>query len=454
MDVDWRTTHRELSEEDLRFRELAQSNPELLDGSQFVTLLQDKDILRFKQQPWPTFIGPRKLAELKRVSLDVCNLIRGIPSRIFKNNIKKIDEFYGLGDPSSTAIMLWPPNGIAASVARGDFMDTTDGLQCLEFNFTPNLGGWETSILVELHQRVPATSAFLSGLQGSWSYTPTMRLFFRHVLEEVRAKQVLEDELTVAFVLVPSETPARRVAHLEKELARACAEIGLQIDAQVFTCKYYQLERRDETFYVAGRKIHAIADLRGPKTPPYALRAFKKGGLALFNGPAEKILTNKRNVALLSEHASSDIFSPEEREVISKHIPWSRRIYPQRTTFHGEQVDLAELLENARERLVLKEASSFGGKAVWLGQFTSPAEWSQVIEAAFASANWIVQEKLESLPYLYQSGDYGCSIHDVIWGPFFFGSTYGGTILRMQPKADHGAVNLSIGATEGIVLEV
>jgi hypothetical protein len=42
----------------------------------------------------------------------------------------------------------------------------------------------------------------------------------------------------------------------------------------------------------------------------------------------------------------------------------------------------------------------------------------------------------------------------VVWGPFDFGDRYGGVILRMQPKAAGGAVNLSLHATAGIVLEV
>jgi hypothetical protein len=65
-----------------------------------------------------------------------------------------------------------------------------------------------------------------------------------------------------------------------------------------------------------------------------------------------------------------------------------------------------------------------------------------------------VQEIAESLPYLYQSGDYGCSIHDMVWGPFVFGERYGGVVLRMQPAAAGGPVNLNLSASEGIVLEV
>jgi hypothetical protein len=103
---------------------------------------------------------------------------------------------------------------------------------------------------------------------------------------------------------------------------------------------------------------------------------------------------------------------------------------------------------------VLKKAGGHGGSGVVLGRFAAPERWREALATALREGDWVVQETLESLPYLYQSGDYGCSIHDVIWGPFVFGNRYGGVVLRMQPAAAGGPVNLTLHATEGIVLEV
>jgi len=174
----------------------------------------------------------------------------------------------------------------------------------------------------------------------------------------------------------------------------------------------------------------------------------------LFNGPISIVLSDKRNLALLSQSQRSSLFSAEEQEVIRNHIPWTRLVAAERVEFHGEEVFLPDLLAAERNRLVLKEGRSFGGKGVHLGRATSAARWEEVARTALESGGWVVQERLESLPYLYQCGESGCAPHDVIWGPFVFGDTYGGVILRMQPQAAGGAVNLSLAATEGIVLEV
>src|SRR6185369_4651351 len=161
--------------------------------------------------------------------------------------------------------------------------------------------------------------------------------------------------------------------------------------------------------------IHAVVEFTLGNSSPQVFRAFKTGRVALLNGPIHAVLSNKRNVALLSEHDDSDLFSPEERETIRRHIPWSRRIVQGNVRFRGEEAPLAELLANEKDRLVLKNATSCGGKGVALGAFTPAAEWEELIRTAFASGNWVVQERIESLPYLYQSGDSGCSVHDVIW---------------------------------------
>lgn len=104
--------------------------------------------------------------------------------------------------------------------------------------------------------------------------------------------------------------------------------------------------------------------------------------------------------------------------------------------------------------MVLKKARSLAGAHVVLGRFSTPQEWDARILEALRTGAWVAQEYVESDPYLFQNEDRGCCPHDAVWGPFVFGSIYAGTILRVQPKEWKGIVNLTRGATEGILLEV
>jgi hypothetical protein len=69
---------------------------------------------------------------------------------------------------------------------------------------------------------------------------------------------------------------------------------------------------------------------------------------------------------------------------------------------------------------------------------------------------WIVQEHVESRPYLYPPRPGAEPVpQTVIWGLFCAGWQYAGGWLRMLPQGTgDGIVNSSRGAAEGGILEV
>ncbi len=181
--------------------------------------------------------------------------------------------------------------------------------------------------------------------------------------------------------------------------------------------------------------------------------------MALFNGPLEPILTDKRNLALLSEHADSDRFDAAEREVIERHIPWSRLVREGETTFEGRTVDLVPFLEAERERFVLKPPLEQGGKGVAMGPAVTAEQWRATLDEALAAGDWLVQEWIVSRTYLERWGqdgvDAGAWLQDRVWGPFTWGDRFAGALLRQQPVSTRRPINASLGeATLGTALEV
>jgi hypothetical protein len=455
-----RATHRDLSEVDLAFRETAAQDPRFLERSHFGPL-DRHEMLAFRQQSWPTFLGREKLAEFQRASLGIYNLVRSLPERVFGQDYARMSAYYGLDSALTAELVLTPPSGVSTVVSRGDMIDTADGFKCIEFNFTPNLGGWESTILVNLHLAVPATADFIAGRGIPVAYTNTVQTFLNLAIEDSLAKGLCTDgEVNIAF-LYDSELPTEPLDpdgtagtdYMNQELARVLERRGDGLRGRVMACRLKELSSRRGFLYKDGAPIHSIAEFTS-ETAAMVFRAFKSGGLSLFNGPITRLLGDKRNFALLSESVDSDLFSAEERELIRRHVPWTRLVAPGQVEFEGERVSLPDLLRTRRERFVIKETISFGGKAVHVGKATPEPVWLEAVDTALEERRWIVQEYFASLPYLYQSGEQGCSVHDVIWGPFVFGGQYAGVILRMQPKAAGGAVNLSRAATEGVVLEV
>jgi hypothetical protein len=451
-----RSVHAGLSEVDLRFRELASVDPELLDRQTFRGLDRWSALLTFKRQPWPTFISRAKSAELEAMSLGVSRLVRAIPERVFRNDPARIAQAYRLAE-NVARFILQPPNGIAAMLSRGDFVHGRSGFKCVEFNMSSSIGGWETGPLAGMLLQIPPIERFLreAGIQAR--YQDTLRITLVHVLRRaVEAGLVDDGEINTLFTAreaLPLSHP-EVIEFLDREYQAALAEVDPSLRGTLWFNSYAGLSEQDGELYAKGRKIRCVIERHVYASERITVRLAKLGRIHLYNGPATRILSDKTNIAILSEHEESPLFSEEEREVIRRYIPWTRQVVPGPTRFRGETAPMDRMLLSHREETVLKKARSFGGYDVILGRFSTPGDWEKAVARAFSDGDWLAQEYVESLPYLFQAGRHGCSPHDVVWGPFVSGSTYAGTILRVQPKALEGIVNLSQEATEGILLEV
>jgi len=448
-----RASHLAVSREDLEFREAAKDDPRFLDSKTFEPLLAE--IFEYKLQCWPTFLGAAKRAELEAASLGVCEVLRKVPERVFGNDAAAIARFYKLASPELAELYLAEPNGIAAGVARGDYIDSVDGFKCLEVNYSPRIGGWEAAPLVAAHMRIPPTAEFVETAGIRVAYSNTIRLFFAHIIRESLAAGLAADGVlnvvTIREVGHVTGTPSFK-AHLRQELAAALAEAG-GLEGEFAECYPDELVTMEGSLYLGERRIDAAIEFT-EFSRRHVYRAYKANKLMLFNGPIDSILSDKRNLALLSEGLDKGGFTREEKESIRRYVPWTRLVLPGRADFYGEEMAMRDLLLTHREELVLKESQSFGGKGVVIGAFTPEARWREVVESSLARGDSIVQERVESLPYLYQYGEYGAQPNDMIWGPFLFGRTYGGLFLRMQPQAARNVVNLTQAASEGTPFEV
>jgi hypothetical protein len=87
-------------------------------------------------------------------------------------------------------------------------------------------------------------------------------------------------------------------------------------------------------------------------------------------------------------------FSPEERLIFQRHIPWTRVLSDRRVMLpDGRLGDLLEYAREGYERLVLKPNRSYGGEGIVLGGAVTRAEWEVALDAALAdSERWVVQQ--------------------------------------------------------------
>lgn len=453
-------SHRELSPIDVQFRELAQSDPVLSRRASYHELLRPNVLLVFPRQPWPTFTSVEKTREFVEISVALSELIRGVPERIFGNESKQIVPFYGFPfPPFFVELMLDPPNGIPESLSRADLIYTEDGFKLLEFNMASNIGGWEGRLLTDLMLGIPEIRQFIEQTGKSFRPQDPLQYTLKYVISSVEAAGLAPggEPIHVVFGnMDPKVYPKAAIDFIQGEYQRALQDLFPGRGGKLLVMNgFTHLTEKRGWLYEGDVRIHALIENRSvASTEPALFRCFKGGRLLLYNGPVSVILGDKRNLALLSEREDdAATYSAEEREVIRRHLPWTRRTVPGKVTYRGETEDLETLVRAKREDLVLKMAFSSGGADVMLGRFATPEEWEATMQKAFGTGHWVVQEYAESKTYWYQHGEQGGAPHDLIWGPFVFGKEYGGSFLRVQPKSWAGIVNLSREASEGLLFE-
>ncbi len=454
--ADQRDLHARLSPAQVDFLDFVARNPEGLSPGPFSTLTRLDEFMRYPMQPWPIFLSSARRNEMAETARGIYDLIRSVPGRVFDNDPARFVEFYGvdphLAERASGALLA--TDGARGLLARGDFIDTRDGFKCIEFNMVSNLGGWGNAIWADRYLQVPLIQRFLEETGIRVSRADTSLAFFRNAMDQARHSGLDDQgEVNIAFLL-GEPAPAPWMAYVQSLYRQARQERGDSVAGEVLACDLMELLPGPRGLSYEGRRVHAVVELFLNGLPEVLVSAQRSGKTHVYNGPAGRILTDKSNLAVLSQLQDSDRLSPEESALIRAHIPWTRVVSSGFSDRDGERMYLPDYLQEHREELVLKRGYSHQGRDVQVGRFSSPAAWDAAVEKALEEGFWVVQEKLEFQPYLFQAPGGGSAPHDVVWGLFVFGEQYGGGFTRLTPRDSTGIINAARGATEGIFFEV
>jgi hypothetical protein len=113
-----------------------------------------------------------------------------------------------------------------------------------------------------------------------------------------------------------------------------------------------------------------------------------------------KIPHVKAFFAVLTDAKNAALFSTEERELIRRHVPWTRVVQDVKSEYNGKPIELLKYIWKRQKDLVLKPSDEYGGMGVTLGWGTDASRWERAIEEALpggkkakAHGCWIVQER-------------------------------------------------------------
>jgi uncharacterized circularly permuted ATP-grasp superfamily protein len=146
-----------------------------------------------------------------------------------------------------------------------------------------------------------------------------------------------------------------------------------------------------------------------------------------------KPIHKKAIFAVLTDDDLQGIFTAEERAAIARHVPWTRSVREEKAKHGGREIDLVAWIHENRERLVMKPNDEYGGKGVFIGWESSPAEWDAALQQALGSP-YVVQEKVtlqrQSFPELCPELRFRDLVVDL--DPFVFDGEVEGFLTRLS----------------------
>lgn len=458
---DIENTLRLLSKVNLDFLAFVENNPACLYRDNFKELEEMRNKLHYLQS-WPTFLGREAKKMFREAGVKLFDLIKSIPERVFQNDTRAMSAYYEL----PVSLLDLQMEGVTLGgghldnlLARGDFILSPQGLKCLEYNVAGILGGHLLPLWESLYLKNPLVLRFLKEYNITIKNKNLLEQYLEHCMRtaELPVSRFGDAEINVALVL-KGDAQANlgpMAGYLDKLYRELLQREYPARNGNIFLCDFPALDVRNDSVYYKGCRIHALTEWHFGVTPPRIMKAFKAGNISIMNGPVTGLMSAKSNLALLSEHKDSGIFNHEEKQIIEKYVPWTRKITTGETVYRGERIRLEDFILSHKDEFVIKSSLGLAGDSVYIGKSMSPGQWEDGVKNALRNKNWVVQEAVTSSSALYQHGETGCAVYDMVWGFFMFGSHYAGTFLRVILKKDAPRiVNTHQGAQVSIVFEV
>jgi len=335
--------------------------------------------------------------------------------------------------------------GPASTASRLDAFLLPDSLKFAEYNGESPAGAGYAETLAEIFRELPVTGQFAR----------------KYEIHSYPLSAKLLDALIMSYVDWGGSEPKPQIAIVDWEevptwsefeiLKQRFERMGLPTliaDPRHLEWDGRRLVAQDKKIDLVYRRVLINDIVAKPAECAALVKAYSANAVCVVNNFRCKIPHVKTFFAVLTDEQNGALFSHGEREVIRKHIPWTRVVADVKTAHYGQPIELLAFMRRERNNLVLKPSDEYGGSGVTLGWESAEGPWDEAIERALTAKNgvWIVQERIpirrEVFPYIVQAGrvDYREMLVD--FAPYLFRGRVCGFLTRLSAT---GLANVTSG---------
>lgn len=204
-----------------------------------------------------------------------------------------------------------------------------------------------------------------------------------------------------------------------------------------------KLVAKGKTIELLYRRVLMNDIVARPKECEAIVKAYAAGAVCVANNFRCKIPHVKTFFAVLTDEQNARFFSAEERELIRKHVPWTRVVADVKTAYDGEPVELLGYIRENQKKLVMKPSDEYGGMGVTLGWEVDKKYWERAIELALPGGklakehgSWIVQERIPMrrgvFPHIGKGNKVEFRDMLVDFAPYLFRGKVAGYLTRLS----------------------
>jgi uncharacterized circularly permuted ATP-grasp superfamily protein len=397
----------------------------------------------FDGEPMPSFVRPHFVARrdwepLRHMGRRVLEVAARVARHVFEGDVGRLCDF--LGTPPAEARWLSPdPGSPDVILSRLDAFVTPEGPRFIEVNSDAPAGFGYSDRMAELFEQLSVFREFASRV--AVSYTGSGDALVRAVVDQAPSTGSRPRVAIVDWKDVKTRPDQEILREAFRARGFACVladprEIGIAGDRLHAAGKAVDLVYRRAVLSELVERVDEVEEF---------LRAYREGLCPFVNSFRCRLSEDKAFFAILTDEAFAPLMSGEEGELLSRVLPWTRRVAERRTLKDGREIDLLPFIVESRESLVLKPAHAYGGKSVFLGSETDPAEWASAAYAAL-DAPWVVQERVripkEPFPVLDVRGEVTFVSLKVNTNPFYVRGEEAGAVTRASRSS---VINVSAG---------
>jgi len=386
----------------------------------------------------PVFLNPQ---DEQRV-LYVAETIAAIAERVTAVALEDEALFrqFRLRPEEERLVRLTTGYGPASTASRLDAFLLPESLKFTEYNGESPAGAGYSETMSDIFRELPVMQEFLKRFEVH-SYPLTAKLL---------------DALVTTYVDWGGKTQRPQVAIVdwkevptwsEFEILRERFEkMGIPVvlaDPRELEFDGKKLVAHGKTVDLLYRRVLINDIVARPKECEALVKAYESGKLCVANNFRCKIPHVKAFFAVLTDTKNAKYFSAEERELIQRHVPWTRVVEDTKTTHGGESVGLLEHIRKNQKHLVMKPSDEYGGMGVTLGWEVDKPHWEQTIEQALPGGKgakehgcWIVQERIPmrrgEFPFIGKGHKVDFRNMLVDFAPYIFRGRVAGFLTRLS----------------------